>query len=81
MLKLSMPSSRRRISTCLGFDEHEIYEKDHKVVFHIFVCKAFAVRALCQADTFSKRPIISFAVRCIEMLHRSAASDTYWHGS
>ena len=78
---MSMPFRRQRTFTCLGFDEHEIYEKDHKVVFHIFVCKAFAVRALRQADTFSERPIISFAVCCVEVFHRSAAGDTYWHRS
>ncbi len=74
-----MRMSQQVESTHLRLDENEIYKQDDKVMFYIFVCKAFAVRALCQSDTFTERPVICLAVCCIKMSDGSAAGDTYRH--
>ena len=73
--------SRLRASTHLRFDENEVNKEDNKVMFYIFVCKTFAVRTLCQSDTFSQRSVVSFAICRVEVFDGSAAGDTYRHVS
>lgn len=48
-------------------------------MFHVFVCEAFAARALGQSDPFAQRTVIGFAVGRVQVADRGAAGDAYWH--
>jgi len=47
----------------------------------ILVGEPFAAGALGQTNTFPEGSIVSFAVDCVQVLHRSTACDAYWHAS
>ena len=64
----------------LWFDQDQIDEQHHKVMFDIFVGKALASRTLGQPNSFAERSIICFAIRCIKSIDWETAFNADWHG-
>ena len=65
--------------TDLWFNQDQVDEQDHEVVFNIFVGKPLAMRTLGEADAFAQRTVIGFAVGGVEVSDWSRACDAYWH--
>ena len=63
----------------LGLDQDEINEEDDKVMFDVFVCKAFAARTLREAHTFSQGAVVRFAVCCVKLIDWISTFYAEWH--
>lgn len=70
----------KKMSIHLGFDQDQIDEEDDEVMLDIFVGESFAARTLGQTHSFSKRAVISLAVRGVKLVNWVATFNANWHG-
>jgi hypothetical protein len=63
----------------LRLDQHQIYKKHHKIMFHVFVRKALASRTLRQTHTLAQRAVVGAAVSAIQVRDGVRAFDADGH--
>lgn len=63
----------------LRLDQHQVDEQHDVVMLNVFIGEALAIWTLCQSDTFAERPIIGFAVGCVEVWYGVRAGDAERH--
>lgn len=63
----------------LRLDQDEIDEQNHKIMLDVLVGEALTIGTLSQADSFPQRAVVGLAVDGVQVFHRSAAGDAYWH--
>jgi len=67
------------LHTHLRFNQHQVNEKYHKVMFHVFIAEAATVLAYCESYSMTTGAIIGARVFGVEGLDRVAAFYADWH--
>ena len=64
----------------LRLHKHQVNEEHHKIVLHVFVCKALTARALRQAYFAARRALLCFASSSCAFVDIKESSSRYGRG-